>query len=403
VNRGQGPKAAAGALSELPGLELPRELGRSLAEGHPWIYRDHVHRSFRAPAGSWVRISAGDVSAVALWDPDSPLALRVFSKTEVPDEAWFRARLREAHDLRERLGVTSKASAYRCVAGEGDGLPGVVADRYGAFVVLVLDTEALLPHLPWIVGGMKHVVDLHGIVRRHRSSDDGRLEVLAGRQPPRSLVVDEYGVRFHADLYKGQKTGLFLDQRENRRYVESVTRNASVLNLFGYTGGFSIYAVRGGASRVTTVDLAEDAVASARENFELNGLDPSAHEFVAADVFEYLRDAKTRGWKFDVVVCDPPSFARSKAGRERAIDAYVRLHTAALGVVERGGLYAASSCSTQVGIDAFHASLRRAASRARVRLQVCHDAAHAADHPIAAGHPEGRYLKFVVGRVLQAP
>jgi 23S rRNA (cytosine1962-C5)-methyltransferase len=394
------PDAAARAVSELPRLELPRELARSIAEGHPWIYRDHVHKAFRAPAGSWVRIQAGNVSAVALWDPDSQLALRVFSKTEVPDERWFRARIAEADALRRRTGVTDVASAYRWVAGEGDGLPGVVVDRYGAFAVVVLDTDVLAPHLPVLVDAMKRTADLHGVVRRRRGDGEARLDLLFGRLPPRPLVVDEHRMRFYADLHRGQKTGLFLDQRENRRYVESVARGSTVLNLFGYTGGFSAYAVRGEATHVTTVDIAEDAIASARENLALNGFDPSAHDFVAADVFDYLRDTKARGQRFDLVICDPPSFARSRADRERAVDAYVRLHAAALSVVTPGGLYAASSCSTQVGVDAFHTSLRRAAARVRIRLQVCHDAGHAPDHPIAAGHPEGRYLKFVVGRVL---
>jgi 23S rRNA (cytosine1962-C5)-methyltransferase len=396
------PNAATQAVSELPSLELPRDLARSIAEGHPWIYRDHVHKAFQAPAGSWVRIHAGSVSAVALWDPDSQLALRVFSRTDVPDERWFRTRIAEAHELRRRTGVLDFTSAYRWVAGEGDGLPGVVVDRYGAFAVVVLDTDALALHLPLIVDAMKRAENLHGIVRRRRGDSEARLDVLSGRLPPRPLVVEEHRMRFYADLHRGQKTGLFLDQRENRRYVESVARGSTVLNLFGYTGGFSAYAVRGEATHVTTVDVAEDAVASARENFALNGFDPNAHEFVVADVFDYLRVAKARGQSFDLVICDPPSFARSRADRERAIDAYVRLHAAALSVVTPGGLYAASSCSTQVGVDAFHASIRKAAARVRIRFQVCHDAGHAPDHPIFAGHPEGRYLKFVAGRVLAA-
>lgn len=400
VSQPRQPNATTGAISDIPRLELPRELARTLADGHPWIYRDHVPRAFHAPAGSWVRVHAGNTSAIALWDPDSALALRVFSKTKVPDPGWFRSRVSEALELRERTGVTAVTSGYRWVAGEGDGLPGLVVDRYAAFAVVVLDTEALEPHLQSIVESIDDTADLHGVVRRRRADDGTRLDVLAGRSPPRSLIVEEHGIRFHADLHHGQKTGLFLDQRENRRYVESVARGSSVLNLFGYTGGFSVYAARGGATEVTTVDVAEDAIATARENFALNGLDASAHDFVAADVFEYLRGEKARGQKFDLVVSDPPSFARSRADRERATEAYVRLHTAALSVVRPGGLYAASSCTTQVSVDAFHASLRRAAARVRIRLQVCHDAGHAADHPIAAGHPEGRYLKFVVGRVL---
>jgi 23S rRNA (cytosine1962-C5)-methyltransferase len=181
--------------------------------------------------------------------------------------------------------------------------------------------------------------------------------------------------------------------------VEGLSSGRRVVNLFGYTGGFSLYAVRGGATHVTTVDIAEAAMEDARENFRLNGFDAEAHDFVAADVFDWLASAAERGEAYDLVVCDPPSFARSRAHRDKAIQAYARLHAAGLAVTAPNGFYAASSCTTQVGPDAFREALALAAQRARVRFQVVHDAAHAPDHPILAGHPEGRYLKFVVGRV----
>lgn len=399
MTAGNVPESAEAAAG-IPHIELPPDLARSLGQGHPWIYRDHVPRGFRAPKGSFVRVRAGSASAVALWDPDSPLALRVFSRSEVPSERLFLERITRAHELRERTGVTASASAYRWIAGEGDGLPGVIVDRYAAFAVVVLDTEALAPYMNWIVNGLTRTAELHGIVRRGRKKDGGRLDVLFGREPPETLIIEEHGTRFRADLHRGQKTGLFLDQRENRRFVEGIAGGRTVLNLFGYTGGFSVYAARGGATHVTTVDVSEDAVRTAADNFRLNGFDANSHDFVAEDVFEYLGRASQRRETFDVVVCDPPSFARNRTQRERAAEAYVRLHAAALGVTKEGGFYAASSCSTQVSLDAFHASLRAAAARARVRLQICHDAGHAADHPIAAGHPEGRYLKFIVGRVL---
>lgn len=390
-------------FADAPRIDLPRELGRAIAQGHPWIYRDHVPRNFQAPPGTWVHANADGVSRIALWDPDSPIALRIYSRTQIPDEPWFLARLEEAHELRASLGVPRVASAYRWVAGEGDGIPGVLVDRYAAFAVVVLDTEALGAYLPWIVSGLKRIAPLHGIFRRLRGDDGGRLEMLSGRLPPDGLVVEEHGARFYADLARGQKTGLFLDQRENRRYVGEMAAGRTVLNLFGYTGGFSVHALRGGAVHVTTVDVASDAVRRAEDNFRLNGLDPALHEFVVGDVFEYLARARESGRRFDVVISDPPSFARTRAHRERAIEAYARLHAAALAVTKLGGFYVASSCSTQVGVDAFHASLRGGAARARVRLTVCHDAGHAADHPILAGHPEGRYLKFVVGRVAAEP
>jgi 23S rRNA (cytosine1962-C5)-methyltransferase len=237
-------------------------------------------------------------------------------------------------------------------------------------------------------------------VRKVRGEAEGaRLELLSGRLPPRDLIVEENGIRFRANLFAGQKTGLFLDQRVNRHYVESVSNGRRVLNLFGYTGGFSVYAARGGATSVTTVDVAEAAIADARENFRLNGLDAEGSDFLAVDAFEYLAKARERKERFGVVVSDPPSFARSRAHRDKAIQAYVKLHAAGLAITENDGLYAASSCTTQVSVEAFHGALAQAAQKARVRVQIVHDAGHAADHPILPGHPEGRYLKFVVLRV----
>ena len=385
-------------------LELPATLARSLGAGHPWIYRDHVPRGFDPPSGSWVRVRAGSVSAVALWDAESPLALRVFSYDEVPDERWMAERVRDALELRRVTGVTERASAYRWIFGEGDRLPGIVVDRYAGFAVLTTDAPAFETLVPSVVSGLRSTIELAGIVQKTRGKAEGeRLEVLAGRAPPRDLIVEEHGLRFRANLREGQKTGLFLDQRENRHTVESLASGRRVLNLFGYTGGFSVYAARGGASQVTTVDVAGGAIADAAENFRLNGFDPDAHEFLAEDVFEYLHAARERGERFDLVVCDPPSFARSRAHRDRALKAYARLHAAALRVVSPGGLYAASSCTTQVGVDAFRDTLAQASRAVRRSLQIVHDAGHAPDHPVLPAHPEGRYLKFIVLRAGDRP
>jgi 23S rRNA (cytosine1962-C5)-methyltransferase len=387
-------------MNTIPTVELPSSLTRALSSGHPWVYRDHVPRGFDAPSGTFVRVVAGTFSAIALWDATSPLALRVFSRTSVPTPDWVLARVRAARELRDVTRVTASTSAYRWVNGEGDGLPGVTVDRYGPYAVLTTDGEALEALVPWVASALSSVDPLQGIIRKRRGpSESNRVEVLAGRAPPRDLIVEEHGLRFVSNLHEGQKTGLFLDQRQNRLFVESVAAGRRVLNLFGYTGGFSLYAVRGGATETITVDVAEGALDGARENFRLNGFAADAHEFIALDAFEYLRSLRERKRRFDVVICDPPSFARSRAHRDRAIDAYVRLHVAALAATEEGGLYAASSCTTQVGVEAFHGSLAAAARKAGVCFQVVHDAGHAADHPILAGHPEGRYLKFVAGRV----
>ena len=278
----------------LPTLVLPRTLEPSLGRGHFWVYRDHVPRSFEAASGSWVRVKAGRFVGYALWDPASPIALRVFSQRAQPDLAWVRERVRAAWELRQgvRDGHTN---AFRWVAGEGDGLPGVVVDYYAGFVVLVTSSDALGPIVPWVVEALGEVTSLRGILRRRRHREGDQAETISGRAPPRELVVEEHGVRFLADLVSGQKTGLYLDQRENRQFVANLAAGRRMLNLFSYSGGFSVHAALAGASEVTSVDSAPAAMADARRNFELNGLDPEAHHFVVADVHEFLTSAKARG------------------------------------------------------------------------------------------------------------
>jgi 23S rRNA (cytosine1962-C5)-methyltransferase len=385
----------------LPSIELPANLSEQLALGHPWIYRNHVPPGLDLPSGSWVQIRAGRTEAYALWDRDSPIALRVFSRKTAPDAAFFRARVAEALALRAPLRATA-TTAFRLLYGEGDGLPGLTVDVYDRYAVVVTYADSVEALLPDVIRALREQLELDGILRRQRGAAEAseRTVLLEGREPPRPLLVTEHGVRFLADLYSGQKTGLFLDHRENRAYVRGVARDKRVLNLFAYTGGFSVAAALGGAKSVSSVDIAPGSIAAARENFRENGLAEAEHEAVVGDVFAYLETARQAGKRFDLVVCDPPSFASSQSKQYAALRAYVRLNALGLSLVERGGLYAAASCTAQVSPEAFRHTLAQAAERAQVRLQIIHDIGQPADHPIFVGHPEGRYLKFVVARVL---
>ncbi len=383
---------------------LPDFLEAALTAGHPWVYRDHVPPRFTAETGAWVRVQAGRRTAFALWDATSPIALRLFSAHAVPDAGFFAERARSAWELRAPLrdaGVT----AYRWLYGEGDGLPGVVVDLYGDHAVLVTYADAVATVVPWIVDALWRVARLRGVVQRPRALEDRAegLVVLRGDPPPAELTVVEHGVRFHVDLARGQKTGLFLDHRENRRYVAGIAHGRTVLNLFSYTGGFSLHAASGGAREVVSVDSAAPATAAARDNFALNGLPEDRHVAVTEDAFAFLERARAEGRRFDLVITDPPSFARSRSQQRAALRSYVRLHAAALGVVAPSGLYAAASCTAQVSPAEFRATLAEGAARARCRLQLVHEAGQPLDHPVAAQHPEGRYLKFVVGRAVAIP
>ena len=384
-----------------PTLELPAQLKRGLQAGHPWVYRDHVPRGFQAPSGTWVKVRAGGYSAFALWDETSKIALRLFSERVVPDAAWVKERVAAALALRRAL-LDENTSAYRLLYGEGDGIPGLTVDVYGSFAVIVSYADSLETLVPWVVRALVELLKLHGIVRRARVRDGEppRLEVLHGRLPPRELIIVEHGLRMQVDLFLGQKTGLFLDQRENRRFLGELCAGKRVLNLFSYTGAFSLYAARAGAASVTSVDLSQPAARAARTNFELNGLDQEQHEFLAEDVFEFLERTRQAGISYDVVICDPPSFANSREQQRNALRAYVSVNSSGLRVLESNGVYAAASCTAQVSSEAFRGVLAEAAVNAKRRLQIFHDAGHAADHPIFVGHPEGRYLKFLVARAL---
>jgi 23S rRNA (cytosine1962-C5)-methyltransferase len=384
-----GPGAAA-----LPTLKVAGDLKASLAAGHPWIYRDHLPATLDVEPGSWVRIVCDGWSGIGVCDPTSALAVRIYSRDTVPDAAWFDACIGRAKQRRAPLLEDGLTTAYRLLNGEGDGLPGIVVDIYGPIAVLRLDSVSLAKLTPSITAAVQRHTDVKGICQKTTQG----LTVLAGRAPPERLIVSEHGLRFFADIGSGQKTGLFLDHRENRLALSRWSQGRSVLNLFAYTGAFSLYAARGGARRITSVDRAGDAMARARDNVELNGLDPEMFEFVATDAMVYLEQLAAAGQTFDIVITDPPSFARNRTQRLRAVRAYERLHGLALGVLAPGGLYAAASCTSQVDVETFKGSIAKAAARLERPLQIVLEAGQALDHPVMLGHPEGRYLKFVALR-----
>lgn len=385
--------------SHLPSVALPLELKPALLRGHPWIYRDHLPDNLRYAPGSWLEVRCGGVRAIGLFDPDSPIAIRIYSRERVPNSAWLEQQVERAWLRREPLRQDGATDAYRLINGEGDGLPGIVVDLYGSFAAVRIDSPVVEGLLPPVLRAVERCARTQGICQR---TEQG-VKVWSGRAPARGLIVQEHGVRFHADLAEGQKTGLFLDHRENRESLAAWCKDRSVLNLFSYTGGFSLYAARAGAAHVVSVDRAPEAMSRALDNLRLNGQDESLHELVTLDAHEYLEKAAHEGLRFDVVISDPPSFARAKNQRHRALRAYERLHTLALDVLAPGGLLAAASCTSQVDPESFRTTIAAAAGRAQRRVQIVADAGHALDHPIMIGHPEGRYLKFVAVRCLDAP
>jgi 23S rRNA (cytosine1962-C5)-methyltransferase len=376
----------------------------AVVRGHPWIWRNAIARPpGSAKAGDAVAVQdpSGRVIAHGLWDAASPIAIRVYTvgAGRPLDAAAIVQSIERALARRDRWTDDRDTTAYRLCNGEGDRVPGVVIDRYGDVAVLRLDGDAIAVWLSSIADGAWPLLQARGIrslaLRAARGEQADKLRPLAGAPPPDRITVREHGMAMVVDLARGQKTGAFLDQRENRRRVRDLARGLRVLNLFSYAGGFSTAAVLGGATHVTSVDLAQGAHATAQESMRENGIEPAEHSFVTADAFAYLESAKNKGQRWDLVISDPPSFAPNEKSLPRALTAYRRLHGACAAVLAPGGLFCASSCSSHVSAADFATTLDDAATgRADLSLVEMHGSPW--DHPTTPAWPEGRYLKFFV-------
>ncbi|NWJ47480.1 MAG: class I SAM-dependent rRNA methyltransferase [Chloroflexi bacterium] len=394
-------------MSRLFEVTLPASLRPKLAQGHPWVYREAITQDVKLPSGAWVKVRCGNFSAFGLWDNSSAIAIRIFSQHQVPDAEWLQARVQEAWENRAPIRERQQTTAYRWLFGEGDGLPGITVDLYGQFAVIQTYAESLETLKPMLIEALCKTTKLKGVLERWRGEGDEESPVKSrlvwGNMPPRNLVITEHGLRFRANLFEGQKTGLFLDHRENRRLMQDWCSGKKVLNLFSYTGAFSVYAARGGAAKVVSCDIAAAATADARQNFELNGFDAWEHDFLSEDCFELLTRFVAEGQKFDIVILDPPSFAHNRKNVYAALRGYEKLNRLALQCVAPGGLLATASCTAYVSPDMFRDMLAQAAMSAGKRLLLQHDAGQPLDHPVPVHFMEGRYLKFVLARVLDIP
>lgn len=398
--------------SALVKVSLKEGLGRHLRAGHPWVFRKGLAHAPKIPAGSVVDLVEGTrFVARGYYDPASPIAVRVLTRDydETIDAAFFTRRIQQCWQLRQQLVDFSGTDAFRLVHGEGDGLPGVVVDLYAGWAVMKLYSAGLTHYRPLLVEALKATVpQLKGVVGRDEVGRDdaegddeleGQGRMLFGPKAPERVVIQERGAQFAVDVFRGQKTGFFLDQRENRFLLRRLSKGQEVLNCFCYTGGFSVNAALGGAKSVFSVDQDADAIALARSNFTLNGLDPARYDFLAGDVFRLLSSLRDEGRQFDVVVLDPPAFAKSQKAVEAALDGYASLNRQALALVRKGGLLVTASCSARVSSEAFMGALKEAGFKAQVDLTVVEERYQNPDHPVRLQFPEGRYLKFVVLRV----
>lgn len=385
---------------------LRKDLRRSIRSGHPWLYEEAFDSLDTQPGavvdvidkeGKWAGRGIRDVG---------PIGVRIFTldPQEEIDARFFERRIERAIELRNRLAFEkSQTSGYRMVHGEGDMLPGIVCDRYDAHAVIRLDGDFLDGWTDILRDAFSNALQRIGIqtiLLRQGRREHKRSRAWSGAIPDAPCAFEEYGMKLLVDLVEGQKTGAFLDHRESRLLVRRIASGSRVLNLYGYTGGFSIAAGLGGAIEVHTVDIAPGALALAQTAWVRNGLAAEAHTTFCQDVFTFADNARERRLQYDFVIADPPNFAPNQASLDQALKSYEKLHRKALDLLNPGGFYFAGSCSSHVNMEAFLQTLRSASKRNDVALQQL-DVRHAPpDHPRLPAFSEGDYLKAVLCRRL---
>lgn len=386
-------------------LRLTRDLTRIIKRGHPWVFADALRRLPTASPGTPAILldnKKGRPIALGLYDPDSPLAFRVCDTNPETrlDDSWAAQQFDRALALRQ-IFVDDATTGYRLFNGEGDGLPGLICDVYNDTAVMQLDGAG--PQNFWQPDGIARWIAANRPITQvylktqSRNKDTGR--ALLGATPAEPVSFIENDVKFTVNVLKGQKTGFFLDQRNNRQLIRQIARGRHTLNLFGYTGGFSVYAGLGGAPHVTTVDSAGPALQSAHEHWLQNGLPAQCHRTEKADAFAFLEGAAKKQMLWDLVIVDPPSFAASTQMVSKATGAYRQLFAAATAVTRPGQLLAVASCSSHITLPHFLSICEDAVSIARRRATLLAVKGQPADHPTPLPFSEFRYLKFVLMRV----
>jgi 23S rRNA (cytosine1962-C5)-methyltransferase len=397
-------------VSDKPTIRLKRDKDRSLRRRHPWVFSGAIASVEGSPAaGDVVAIHDADDRFIAwgYYNTASKIQARVldWQKSATIDDEWWRRRLLGAVGARDREPSLRDATACRLVFSEVDGLPGLIVDRYGAFVVTQCLTAGIERVRPLLYDLLEEIVRPEGIFDR----SDAETRTLEGLEPvsgpargasPEGLVgVREGASAFLIDIAKGHKTGFYLDQRENRAIVSGYAAGRDVLDLFSYTGAFAVCALRGGARHVTLVESSAEAIAVARRNLEVNEIDPSRFEIVQGNAFEMVRAFRNQGRRFGMVICDPPKLAQTKTHLANAERAYKDINLVAMGVLEPDGLLATFSCSGAVGVEHFSRIVAWASIDAHRDVQIVRRLAQAADHPINPCFPESEYLKGVLCRV----
>ena len=388
-------------------LKLTRDLVKHIKRGNPWIFSDAIDK-VKVAEGSYGILAShkNEVIAHGFYSPSINLAFRVlvigdkkFSDNEVV------IRMARAIKNKKHL-LTLENKCFRVFNGEGDDLPGLVADYYSGVVVLKLDGTA--SEAFWVKEQIANyfmeqsVIPVKCVYYKRKNNEEDKGQILAGEcHNLEDLEFLENGVKFRTNIIDAAKTGFFLDQRENRNFIRTVSKDKTLLNLFGYTGGFSVYAGLGGATKVTTVDIAAKAIKASEVNWEINLLASEMHEAICVDAFDFVKEAVEQKKQWDIVIADPPSFAPNQKSVETAKEAYIKIFADSLKLVKDGGFFAASSCSGHISTEMFLDLVQEALSASKRRGKVLLVKGQPEDHPYPLALPEMRYLKFVYLQVIK--
>jgi 23S rRNA (cytosine1962-C5)-methyltransferase len=393
-----------------PKIFLKKDRDRSVRQRHPWIFSGAIERIEGSPGiGETVDIlsAEGEFLGRAAFSPQSSIRARIWAWDDAEiGNAFFESRIKRAIEARLGLMIAESDNALRLVHAESDGLPGVVVDRYGDVLVLQCLTAGAERWRDVIVTTLLKVTGLDTIFERS-DVDVRELEglpkrtgILHGADIADRIIIQENGIRFGVDVKTGQKTGFYLDQRRNRQRVRELVAGKSVLNCFCYTGGFSLYALVGGASKVVSVDSSGSALEIGRENLALNGFSMDQAGLMEGDVFLLLRRFRDEARKFDAIILDPPKFAPTAAQAEKAARGYKDINLLAFKLLNPGGLLFTFSCSGGISAELFQKIVAGAALDAKVDARIVETLAQGPDHPVALNFPEGAYLKGLVCQII---
>lgn len=395
-------------MSKFPALVLKSGRRRSLDNRHPWVFSGAVKKHPSAKVGETIQVqdNGGEILGFGHYAPHSQIICRIFhfgKSLPGTEESVWKDRFRTALNSRRGLLDTQATSGFRLIHAEGDNAPGLIVDLYGDHASVQLRTAGGIRTLPWLHSFLKEEAGITTLFYRSDPKTEdpqGILDAPTGwlMGEAGTTVFTENELSFKVDIEAGQKTGFFLDQRDNRALLKTLSKDREVLNCFSYTGGFSVYALSGGAKRVVSIDASESATEMCKENVELNFGPEAKHEALKADCFQYLK--KLEKDTFDLIVLDPPAFSKHKSTVTRASRGYKEINLKAFQKIRPGGYLFTYSCSQHISRDLFRKIVFGAAADAARPVRILYHMSQGADHPVDIYHPEGEYLKGLVLQVL---